>query len=195
MSVELPRLGYADFSAFVVSAGATLRSPLGGDAQRINRLGDRFGLSAQFAPMKSDADAHALVAQLHQALREGVITHWPAVGVDAGVPGLVLVNGANQLGLTLNVDGVGTGSSFRHGQFGNFTAAGRLHLFQLRGHAVESSGAVALPIQPMIRKSPADNSAVNLTDVKIEGWLDDESASWTVGRARAVGLKFTVIEK
>jgi hypothetical protein len=196
MSIEL-RLDpvyYAEVTPFLVSAGATVRSPLGGDSQRINRLGDRFGVSVVMPPLENGDHARMLVAQLNQAVSEGVIMSWPQVEFDPGVPGLVLVNGANQLGSTLNVDAVGTGYSFRHGQFGNFTAAGRLHLFQITADLAESSGAAALPILPMIRKSPADNSAVDFTNVRIEGHLEG-SREWSVDRARTIGLSFTVIEK
>jgi hypothetical protein len=198
MSIEIPRMlaPYAGFEAFVSDAGQTVRSPISGDSQRDNRPGSRFGLNVQLPPMKSDDTARKLVALLNEGLEQGVIVHWPQIGFDAGAPGLVQINGANQLGTTLNVDGVGTGYSFRHGQFGNFTtSAGRLHLFQLRGDVHYGDGTAALPIFPMIRKSPNDNSAVDFTTVRLEGWLDDEARSWTVGRARSTGLSFAVTEK
>jgi hypothetical protein len=47
---------------------------------------------------------------------------------------------------------------------------------------------------PMLRGSPADNSAVEFAQPMIEGWLEGDSRSWSVARARTVGLQFTVIE-
>lgn len=198
MSIEIPRLfaPYAGYEAFVVDAGQTVRSPISGDAERDNRPGTRFGLNITLPPLKSDDAARKLVAMLAEGQDQGVIVHWPQIGFDAGAPGAVLINGANQLGTTLNVDGVGVGHSFKHGQFGNFTtSAGRLHLFQLRGDVLYTNGTAALPIFPMIRKSPNDNGAVDFTTVRLEGWLEGDGQSWTVGRARTTGLSFAVIEK
>lgn len=194
-SVTLPRLpGYAAFEAFLVDAGGTIRSPLSQAAQRVNRLGSRFGLSVQYPPFRQDDAARKLVALLNEGLSEGVKTHWPQVDFDPGAPGLVKVNGGSQAGSSLIVDGVGQGYSFRHGQFGHVAVGGRLHLFQLRGDVLYSNGNATLPILPMLRGSPADNEAVEFAQPMIEGWLEGETASWTVDRARTTGLQFTVIE-
>lgn len=195
MSITIPaRFGYAEAELFLVDAGSTVRSPLTQEPQRINRLGDRFGLSVKFPPLSSDADARQLVALLNQARSEGIIMRWPQVNFAPGTPGAVLVNGGGQAGSSLAVDGVSKGYAFRHGQFGNFTAAGKLHLFQITADVLWADGSETLPILPMIRKSPADNSAVTLVDVKIEGWPEGDGAEWSVDRARMVGLGVTVIE-
>jgi hypothetical protein len=196
VSIQIPRsYGYASASPFMMSAGSTARSPLSGDATRTNRLGDRFGLTVQYPPLSSDLSAMKLIALLNQGLSDGIIMHWPQVGFTPAAMGAPVVNGGNQLGSTLAIAGVSGGPVLRHGQFGNFTAGGKLHLFHLTSDVTIAGSTAPLPIFPMIRKSPATGSSVAFANPQIEGFIEGDGREWTVDRARSVGITLTVVEK
>lgn len=196
MSVTLPSSpGFASYRPFLVDFGGVQKSALGGASQRVNRLGNRFGLEVQLPPMAAGATAMGWIAALNQGLQDGVICNWPQTGFTVGAPGGLLVNGAAQGGTTLNVDGGNSAYAYFAGQMFNITVGGRYALYQIRSQgALNGAGAAALPILPEIRRSPADNSALLITQPVIEGFLEGDGREWTVDLARTVGLAFTVIE-
>lgn len=118
------------------------------------------------------ASVRALIAAINQGLREGTI--WDVahlyynvlLGVGGGSP---LVNGANQVGSNLVVDGIG-------GSITNWLRAG--DIIQVAGCAVvfdvtaavnSAAGAATIPISPPIftGKSPADNAVVTINPANI----------------------------
>jgi hypothetical protein len=56
------------------------------------------------------------------------------------------------------------------------------------------SGQATLAIEPMLRRSPSDNDALNLAPPYIEGLLDGDQRGWTVSNAKNVGLQFRITE-
>lgn len=74
-------------------------------------------------------------------------------GTQRGSP---LVNGGSQTGSTLNIDGCTNGNTFLRGDMIATTTG--LHM--VCADVTASGGAMALTIEPPIRTSPADNSAI-----------------------------------
>lgn len=179
----------------LVSRRRDLEPTFGGPVSRVRRLGSRWSLDVEMPPMVY-RKAMEWVAALIRAEADTVVLGLPQPGFDEGVPGSPLVNGSGQLGSTLNVDGFTPAYIASAGQWFNLTASGRIYLYQVAADAVATGGAIAsLGINPMIRRSPADNSAVGFAEPVIEGFLSSREASWTVDVARTVGLSFTITER
>lgn len=140
------------------------------------------------------ADAMAWVSALVAGDAEVVRLAVPQPGFDTGEPGSPRVNGAGQLGQTLNMDGFSTYTA-RDGQFFSIAHATGRHLHMVRLDHAAVAGSMALTFRPMLRKSPADNTVVELASPMIEGFLSGRETSWTIDLARTVGLSFSITER
>lgn len=173
-----------------------LEPAFGGPISRIRRLGTKWSVDVEMPPMRYAEAAMEWVAALTSAEAETVILALHQPGFDPGAPGTPLVNGAGQLGSTLSLDAFTPAYVARPGQWFNLTVSGRKYLYQVAAETVATGGVMAsLSINPMIRRSPADNSAAEFAAPVIEGFISGRETSWTVDVARTVGLSFTVTER
>ena len=194
MSIALPTWpGPQSVVPRLMQYGGILRPALGGPTQRINRLGSRWAIDVTMPPM-AEAQGRVWIARLVAGQSEGAILEWPQPEFDAGAPGTILVDGAAQTGMTLNLDGATPSYVAREGQFFGMPVAGRNYLYQVRTQTVFTAGAAALPIQPMIRKSPADNAECEFGKPLIEGWIIGDELAWSRSVERHYGIQFTIEE-
>ncbi|WP_309091707.1 hypothetical protein [Phenylobacterium sp.] len=180
----------------LVSRRRDLEPTFGGPTSRVRRLGSKWAFDIELPPLYYDP-AMAWVAALTSAEADTVILPIPQPEFDVGAPGAPLVNGAGQLGSFLSLDGFTPEYVARAGQWFNLVGTtGQKYLYQVATETVASGGATAaMPINPMIRRSPADNSAVEFVSPVIEGFLSGRETSWTVDRGMFVGLSFTITER
>ena len=180
----------------LVSRRRDLEPAFNGPTTRVRRIGSRWAFDVELPPL-AYGDAMAWVAALTSAEADTVILRLPQPGFAIGTPGTPLVNGATQLGSSINLDGFAASYPAKAGQWFNLTAVGRTYLYQVAADkAANGSGVMnALTINPMIRRSPADNSAAGFATPVIEGFLSGRETGWTVDVARTVGLSFTVTER
>jgi hypothetical protein len=168
---------------------------MGGPDQRIARLGDRWILEVVCRPMRV-AQAGAVITALLQGLSDKLLVAFPQPGLDVGSPGSPIVSGAGQTGSSLTISGFSDGYEIRNGQFFSIVQGGVRYLHRVRADvtAPTGGGAVAVPILPMLKVSPAANAVCEFASPKIEGFVDGDSASWTVGFLENVGLTFRIVE-
>jgi hypothetical protein len=180
MSVLLPNLpGMRSAEPQLLDFGGVQQGALGGAAQRLNRLGNRFAISVELPPALSATDGRVYVARLLKALTAGAIYPFPQPDLAIGDPGAPLVNGAGQSGSVLNLKGFIAGYLIREGQFFSIIHNGRRYLHQASAEiAADGSGNVALPITPMLRISPANNAVCEFALPYIEGFVSGDSARW-----------------
>lgn len=197
MTVTLPTTpGMASYRIFPVTAGGVEESALGGAAILINRPGDKWGIEVELPPMAAGQIALNWCAALNYGRRQGVLMNWPQNGLSIGTPGSPLVNGANQSGSSLNIDGASASHVFPSGQFFSVSQSGRTYLHQLFGPAVmNGSGAGTCTLVNPLRAIFADNGIIDFAVPKIQGYLIGDPGDWTVNRARHYGLRFTVVEQ
>lgn len=178
----------------MVDFGGTLQGPLGGAAQRVNRLGNRWRCMVAM-PALTAKQAREWSAALTQGLRLGVT--WEIVQPDltVGSPGSPLVNGADQIGHTIDADGLTPGWPWQQGQMLSVIVAGRRYVHQLSAAGrVDGSGEAELPIEPALRVTPANNGTIELAKPVIEGLLE-EPAGWAFDVDRLVrGFNFSIAE-
>lgn len=176
--------------------GGELVPPLGGETQRLNRLGDRFAIEVTLTPTQDAALALAYVSRLRRARREGARLPFPQLNLAVGSPGDVRVDGAGQAGSWLAVRGATAGYAFREGQFFSLVSDGRRHLHSVAAAATASAAGLALlAIEPMLRVSPSDGDVVEVAAPMIEGFVGGNEQGWTVDIAGTVGLSFTLTER
>lgn len=195
MAVVLPNLpGAQQAEPRLVSRVRNLEPTFGGPTSRVQRFGSRWALDVKMPPMDY-VEAMAWIAALVDAEGDTVVFDFPQPDFAVGTPGAPLVNGANQQGRLLNLDGFSGSYTAKAGQFFNVTIGGRLFLYQVAADKTAAAGALAaLRISPMIRRSPPDNAVVSF-DPKIEGFLNAGETSWSIDVARNVGLSFTITER
>lgn len=88
------------------------------------------------------------------------ISRFSRRGSATGTP---LVNGGSQVGKTLATDGwTGTPAFLAGDLFGYVDPSGRSMMHQVVADAAVSAGASTITFAPAIRRSPADNAAINI---------------------------------
>lgn len=159
-----------------VDFGGTLAGGLGGTAQRVNRLGNRWALEVTLPPMTRE-QAQEWSAALVKGMREGVRYAFMQPGFKSMPEGTPLVDGGSQTGDELACDGFTEGFTAKVGQFFSIVVGSRRYLHMVSATTRSSSSAfAALPIEPPLRVSPADNDVLEFSLPKIEGLLADVPA-------------------
>jgi len=193
MAIDLPPLtDHAECEPYVVSAGGVLKSPVGGVAMAIGRLGDRMGLDVTL-PSMLEADARLWRARRSaaRALATTVRLVWPQEELEAF--GVITVNGAGQAGMTLNITGGTAGKTVPEGAAFSVTDGVRHYVYMARADLVLTGGALALPITPMIRRAPSNGSAVNFAAPVLEGHIEGE-IRWSIQNQQAGPISFKIEE-
>jgi hypothetical protein len=179
----------------LVDFGAFLTPALGGPIQRVERMGSRFRISVSMPPLPNVETGRQWVARLVRGKQEGVRMEWPLLGFDPGTPGAIKVNGSSQTGRTLNVDGGTPNYVAREGQFFSLETAGQHFLYMVSGQTVFSAtGTAALPIEPMLRRSPTDNDLCHFGRPMVEGFIMGDEFAWEMALADFVALSFDILE-
>lgn len=192
--VELPSSPRPVLAWEPVDFGGTQQGALGGAAQRVNRLGNRWRAKAAVPAMESE-EAMEWAATLTRALRLGAALAIVQPGVSVGSPGVPRVFGAGQTGAELNVDGLVPGYTVGAGRWLNVITGGRRYLYlAAQAASAGASGRATLAIEPLLRAVPADNDVVELAAPAIEGLLELPTAFQIDTDWIARGFSFTIVE-
>ena len=176
--------------------GGELVPLLGGEVQRLNRLGDRMAVDVVLSATTDAAQAQAYIARLRRGRREGALLAWPQLNLAIGDPGAVSVDGGGQAGATLAVKGLTPGYRLREGQFFSLVSDGCRYVHAVSAAlTVPPSGLATLAIEPMLRVVPSNHDLVELAAPKIEGLVSGLDGGWTIDIAGSVGLAFTLTEQ
>ena len=117
-------------------------------------------------------------------------------GLPTGTPGAPLIDGAGQLGRTLNLKGLTPSYAFRKGQWISFSVGGQLFAYKVRAQAiVNAAGRVALPLLTMLRLPPLNDDVVDVAQPRAEGYPTVDPGSLTIDTDGFVQLKFTLEER
>lgn len=175
-----------------VSAANTLTPAIGGADLELLRKGTRYLLTFLMPSM-----SYVVGLDWSDLMIEGatVVMEVHQPGLDVGAPPAPLVKGAGQAGSLISLDGLGAGYTIRKGQFLSIITGGQRFLYRAAVTTVANgAGEALLPLQTMLRRSPADNDVVEVVTPKIEGYVRD-LGEWTVGLDHEVGIKFSVRER
>lgn len=192
---------------YFLDAGGVQRSIAGGEDMRLDRLGDRWGLSVTLIPMRwhdlSTAEqtraARVWVSRLTQGLSQGAIMNWPQPGFKPGggtleVSGAGVGSGASQV----SVNHGGAAELIPEGQF--FThiraATGRRYLYQVRADTILGANtATVVPLWPRIRGPMSPLDVLEFSKPTIEGLVQGDKVGWSLAVSRLSGISFTLQER
>jgi hypothetical protein len=173
--------------------GILVTPPMGGPAQRVNRIGNRFAVDFTMPTLRAPND-RVFVSRLLRGLSEGILIPFPQA-IDEGAPGAPAVDGAAQQGSTIKLKGFAVGYAVREGQFFSIIFGGRRYLHSATGDAAaDGSGRMTLGIAPMLRVSPNDGATCEVAQPMIEGFLSGNAQEWTFRTDRLTDVGFTVTE-
>lgn len=176
-----------------ISARNEQRPSSSGPVNRYMQPGTRWAWDCVMPPM-SYVDSLAFDDLLSEA--DTVVMDIVQPGLNTGSPGAPLINGAGQLGRTLNLKALLAGYVFRKGQWISFPVNGQIFAYKVRSAiTVGAGGTVALPLLTMLRLPPANNAVVSVAQPRAEGFPTIDPASLEIGTDGLVQLKFTLEER
>ena len=204
MSIDLPTFpGPQSAEPVFLDAGGVQHSLAGGEDMRIDRLGDRFGLSVTMPPMRWStyqgvAAARIWSVRLLQGLSQGVVFPFPQPNfTPPGNPSTVAV-AAVSAASQVSVQNNGPAVTLLEGQFVSHirAATGRRYLYQVRADTVlPANGAAIVPLWPRIRGPMAVGDVLDFKTPRIEGLVTGDKSSWSLEATRLVGVQFMVQER
>lgn len=198
--ITLPDSGHVTAKMMFIDKSTHLVPSYGGEEQQIIRPGSRFGVEITLPRKRYAAIGAAGVMQwisrLNQAKHGEALFRVPQPGLVIPAAGVPRVNGAGQSGITLNCDGFNAGYAWREGQFISILHAGNhyVHQFAADG-AANGAGVAVLPLFPMLRVEPADNSLIFIEAPMIQGKILGDEQQWEIDYIRTAGLTFAIAEK
>lgn len=175
--------------------GGLMQPVLGGQGQRLDRLGSRHAIDVTVPPMAIEPDGRLWISRLKRGKTEGVRMEFPQVDFPIGLPGSPLVDGAVAGGTTIPAKGFAASYAIREGQWFSVVHGGNRYLHSIAAAATAGGGgAASLTIHPMLRTPLSNNDVLEFAIPYIEGELEGDEFAWTLEMARTVGLSFTIKE-
>lgn len=195
MSIALPlEPGPNQMTPFLVTARNEMIPATGiGPDQRINRMGSRYAVIFEYPPM-AYAEAQSFADVDDET--ETVVARLIQPGLDIGMPGAPVVDGAGQSGSIIKLRGLTPQYLFRKNQWVPIIIAGQRFAYRVKAQATAGAdGKVSLPLRTMLRKPPPDGATVEVADPKIEGFATVPEGAWAVGTDRLIYLSLTIRER
>lgn len=178
----------------VIDFGGYLTPPLGGTVQRLNRPGNRFAIKVDMPPMYKDI-GRPFISALIKAKRAGLRMKFPLQDFDPGDPGTPVVNGTGQLGITLNIRGLGV-YKVEEGQFFSIEQGGQHFLYMFtQTKTSEVGGTLSVEIEPPLRKATVDGAALHIEQPMIEGYVLGQEWAWQLALDNLDRLSFSIHER
>jgi hypothetical protein len=186
MALQLPTLPIATTKTTLRTSGSDLTSPFGGPTQRISRLADRWIIQIDLRPVPT-TQAGPIVTALISGLTEKVLCPVALDGVDLSAYSNGTV-AAPVLGGT-SLTHAGGGPTKFVGQFFSIVKNGVRYL-----HIVTAVSGSTLSFKPMLKVPLAGGEVLEFGAPKVEGFLEGNEHTWSVGRVANLGTSFTVVE-
>ena len=201
--VTLPTsIGIADIRFTAKSVTAKSESPFTLQQQILNWGGQRLEATITIPPCKRDL-AEEWVAFL-LSLKGHVGTFFlndpnctSSQGAATGLADFILVNGANQTGSTLNVDGLTTEITdyFKAGDYIQIGLNSEYGLYKvLQDVDSNSLGEAILSVWPDVRTAPPDNTSIITSSPKGIFRLKNPDVSWSIDNISSYGIQFEAVE-
>lgn len=180
--------------ALLQDFGGELVPFLGGEVQRLNRLGSRLGIRVTMPPMRGVV-AGQFTARLLRGRQERVLLEWPVLDFDPGTPPAPMIAAASS-GTALSLKGLGTLYQVAEGQPLSVVHGGRRYMHICTGAVTANTvGSAVVGVFPPTRVTYSVNDAVEIAAPKIEGLVSPgDELSWEMSLAHTMGFAFSVME-
>lgn len=183
----------AEFSLGLKTIQLDLRSAMGGNLQRSQRMGSHYEAQVRLPRMTATNARKWLSLR-----REGGLVKYAIQQPDLeiGAPGIASVNGSGQAGSNLAIKGMTPGYVISQGQaFNHVGSDGLTRIYIARQDTVVTgAGTVVVPLETMLTWPPFNNDPVSFVDVVIEGFATVAPHMWNADVAQHVGLEFSIEE-
>lgn len=182
-----------------ISQTAMTMSPFTYKQQIHNHAGQRWEAEVTLPPMKRESAEQWIAWLLSLNGRSGTFLMGDVLGATArgALGGSPVVNGANQTGSSLSIDGC-TPSVSEWLKAGDYIQLGTnssatLHKV-LQDVDTDPSGQCSLDLFPSVRTAPIDGSAVTTSNAKGNFRLNTASSEWSINEASIYGMTFACVE-
>ena len=194
MSVDLAIEHFLSASPAMLDWGGSMVPALGGQEQRVNRLGSRFML-AMVVDFDTDEEARKFLQRLRRGKQEGAMMRFPQIGLTTGSPGSPLVDGAVAGGTTLPLKGLTPNYAIREGQYFSIIHSSRRYLYSAAAQAIaDAAGEASVTIHPTLRVALSDNDVVEIARPMIEGVVDGDQVQWEHAALAHEPIQFAIRE-
>ena len=204
MAISYPRvlptnIGFAQITLRAVNQTSTTMSPFTYKQQIYNHTGQRWEAECQIPPLKRD-DAEEWIAWLLSMKGQGgtFLLGDPLGATARGtLGGTPVVNGAAQIGASLNIDGctVSVTNWLKAGDYIQLGSASTATLHKiLQNVNTNASGQATLDIWPSMRTAPADGSTIVTSNAVGRFRLNSGQQDWTINNISSYGITFAAVE-
>tara|TARA_R100001460_G_scaffold1485_1_gene5579 strand:+ start:1448 stop:2068 length:621 start_codon:yes stop_codon:yes gene_type:complete len=191
--------GIRNITLRAVNTVGLTQSPFTYAQQAVAHSGQRWEVDVTL-PAMNRADAEQWVAFLISLRGQlGTFTLGDPVGASprGSAGGTPLVNGASQIGGTLNIDGCTASQTgwLKAGDYIQLGTAGSATLHKVLADVDSNgSGQVSVDIWPYIRTAPSDNASVTVTNTVGRFRLASNTQNWSIRETALYGITFGGIE-
>jgi hypothetical protein len=195
-------IGIANIIFSADNATAISQSPFTFAQQVVKHQGERWRASISLPPMKR-VDAENWIAFLltlrgqYGTFLLGDPNGTAPRGSAATTAGTPVVNGTNQTGEDLNIDGLPTSVTgyLLAGDYIQLGSGASSSLYKVLTQVdTNASGQATLTIWPSITTAPADNATITLNNTKSVFRLSSNTASWEINNISSYGITFDCVE-
>jgi len=191
--------GIRNITLRAVNTVGLTQSPFTYAQQAVAHSGQRWEVDVTL-PAMNRSDAEQWVAFLISLRGQlGTFTLGDPVGASprGSAGGTPLVNGASQIGGTLNIDGCTASQTgwLKAGDYIQLGTAGSATLHKVLADVDSNgSGQVSLDLWPYIRTAPSDNASVTLTNTVGRFRLASNIQNWSIRETALYGITFGGVE-
>lgn len=191
----LPKTAEYDFKD--ISKAQNISPTLGsGPESVLQRPGDKSGMEIMIPALSTKKCGPALVVDLLEGKYQGVVIPIPEPKMPVLDYGAPLVEGSGQGGKTLNIKNGEPGVEIRKGKWLSVIILGQRFAYQTRAVVTfDENGKASLPIRPMIRVSPPNDSVVELAKPMMEGLVKSNIDRLVRNIGDMAVARFLVVEK
>lgn len=195
--IELPNCPPIRAQTLKLISYAVDQTPqLGGPQVRVSRLGDRWAADVITWPANYAEESRIMLARLIRGLTDTVLMRVLEPGMRDLPFGTPQISAAGAFGESIPVKGLGAGRVVPEGKFLSIVSGGQRYLYMVKSTVTANgSGNATIPIYPMLRRQPALNDVVELSQPKMEGYIQGNEYSWEVSKNKFVGFNFSVQER
>ena len=195
-------IGIANITLTAENAVAISQSPFTYSQQIVKHQGERWSASVSLPPMlRSDAEPWvafllSLKGQYGTFLLGDPNCKTPQ-GSARTTLGTPLVNGASQIGETLNIDGLPLSVSgyLKAGDYLQLGSSSTAKLYKVLSDVnTDSNGRAAIDLWPSIKVAPADNAVVTLSNTVGNFRLSGNVQQWQINDISSYGITFDCVE-
>ena len=194
MSIDLSGIPIKSAVPSLIEFGGTVTPSLGGPVQRIDRLGNRWAMQFQTAPMALEPVGRRWAAQLVLAKRQGAMLKVSPPNFDPIAPGNPVVAATTLSGRSVPIAGMTRNHPVRTGQWVSFVHGGQRYLDMIVADTASAAdGTATLTIANLLRVPLAAGDVVELGRPMIEGSIGGV-LSWPWQNSRLTVFDFTIEE-